>query len=317
MLKARGESATVAVGLLRQETYDRSVLKEKIDLLWRTLALPAVRSRRVLLKPNLIAAKRRDGLPCTHGEFIAAVAGYLLDNGAQVAVGDSPAFGRARGVMKAVGIADALAGLPVTLVDFQAGVDHQLASGVRVRVARAALECDLLVNLPKCKAHCQLLVSLAVKNYFGAVLGWRKPWLHMRHGEREEEFAAILVDLLALFPATVSLLDGIIALHRDGPINGEPVQLGVLAASANAVAMDTAMLQVLGVDLEQSLLWRECRRRNLAGADPAGIVYPLLDPVAARVTGFKVPARLRPVSFHPRRLAVGAVRRLYASVFAR
>lgn len=317
MLKARGERETVAVGLLRQESYDRSVLKDKIDLLWRTLALPTVRSCRVLLKPNLISAKRRDGLPCTHGEFIAAVAEYLLDHGARVSVGDSPAFGRARGVMKAVGIADSLAGLPVTMVDFDAGVDHQLAGGVRMRVARAALECDLLVNLPKCKAHCQLLVSLAVKNYFGTVLGFRKAWLHMRHGEREEEFAAILIDLLALFPATISLLDGIIALHRDGPIHGEAIHLGVMAASANPVALDTAMLQVLGVDLEQSVLWRECRRRGLVGADPARIAYPLLDPVAARVDGFLVPARMQPVSFHPRRLAVGAVRRLYASVLSR
>ncbi len=317
MLKAGGDRATAAVGLLRQETYDRSVLKEKIDLLWRTLALPGVRSCRVLLKPNLISAKRRDGLPCTHGEFIAAMAEYLLDHGAQVAVGDSPAFGRARGVMKAVGIADCLAGLPVEMVNFEAGVDHELANGVRVRVARVALECDLLVNLPKCKAHCQTLVSLAVKNYFGTVLGWRKPWLHMRHGERPEEFCAILVDLLALFPTTVSLLDGIIALHRDGPINGEPVHLGVMAASSNPVALDTAMLQVLGVTTQQSPLWRECHRRNLPGADPAGIVYPLLDPVAARVSGFTVPSRMRPVSFHPRRLAVGAIKRFYASIFSR
>ena len=50
---------------------------------------------RVLVKPNLVAPYN-SGLSCTNPLVVRAACAYLLDHGAKVSVGDSPAFGTAR-----------------------------------------------------------------------------------------------------------------------------------------------------------------------------------------------------------------------------
>ena len=300
------------VGLTACRQYDRRLLKERLEALGNAVGFRVSPGSRVLLKPNLVSAVRNKGLACTHPEVVAAAAEWFLDQGAQVRVGDSPAFGTALGVMQACGISAALKGLPVTMVNFEAAQPVRLASGLSVGIARAIGECDLLVNLPKIKAHGQLYLSLAVKNYFGAVVGFRKPWLHARHGDIGNRFEAMLVDLLAALPDGITLADGIEAMHVDGPTGGKPFPLHLLAAGCNPVALDTALIEVLGLPHQASPVWRECRRRNLAGSSLEELSFPLARPEEVAVQGFQPPVRLRPVSFHPWRLLRGALKRLMA-----
>ena len=300
------------VGLLACRQYDRRLLKEGVEALCNALGFRVSTGSRVLLKPNLVSAVRHKGLACTHPEVVAAVAEWFLDQGAKVRVGDSPAFGSALGVMADCGISAALKGLPVTMINFEAAQPVRLASGLSVGVARAIGECDLLVNLPKIKAHGQLYVSLAVKNYFGAVVGFRKPWLHARYGDVDTRFEAMLVDLLGVLPGGITLADGVVAMHCDGPVGGKPFPLHLLAGGLNPVALDTALLGVLGLSPQESPVWLECRRRNLAGSTLPELSFPLARPEEVAVQGFQPPVRLRPVSFHPWRLLLGAMKRLMA-----
>ena len=276
------------------------------------LELQVAFGSRVLLKPNLVIGGRNNGLPCTNPEFVAAVAQLFVDHGARVMVSDSPAFGSAKGVMASCGITEALKGLPVELVNFSAVRRLKLPCGISVGIARQALECDLLVNLPKVKAHGQLFVSLAVKNYFGALVGFQKPWLHARYGDVDNRFESLLIDLLAVLPNGVSLVDGIVAMHEDGPANGKPFPLAVIGGAVNPVALDTALLAILKLSPGQSPLWREGARRKLIGSSAAELVFPLAAPAQLAVDGFSAPERLKPVTFHPGRLVVGAIKRIMA-----
>ncbi len=311
-LEEEMEFAAREVGLLSCRHYERKLLKERIEALVSGLGFCCGAGSRVLLKPNLVSALRNRELACTHPEFVAAVAEWFCDQGARVAVGDSPAFGTARGVMRACGISEALRGLPVEQVNFQEPRPVRLASGLRIGVARQALECDLLVNLPRVKAHGQLYLSLAVKNYFGVVVGFRKPWLHARHGDIDNRFEALLVDLLSILPGGLTLADGVVAMHVDGPVNGLPHPLGLLAAACNPVALDTALIEVLGLAPAASPIWREASWRGLFGSDPAQLAFPLSRPDALKVGDFLAPQILRPVSFHPRRLLAGWLKRAWA-----
>ncbi len=302
---------SLAVALTRCPDYTSPRLAAAVTDLLAALDLAVSRGAKVLLKPNLISGARADGLACTHPEVVATVARWFLDHGAVVAVGDSPAFGTARQVMTACGYDAALKGLPVERCNFDRPVPVRLACGEQVGLARPALECDLLVNLPKVKAHCQMLVSLAVKNCFGTVVGWRKPWLHARHGDMGNRFEALLVDLVGVLPVGLSLADGVVAMQGSGPVKGgHPHPLGLLAGSTNPVALETALLAVLGIDPHGSPVWRECARRGLTGCDPAALVYPLLAADRVRVDDFAVPSGLKPVSFRPHRLLLGAFKRL-------
>jgi len=300
------------VGLVPCRRYDRQELKGRVEALANGLGFRVSAGSRVLLKPNLVSAVRNKGLACTHPEVVAAVAEWFLDQGAKVRVGDSPAFGTALGVMAACGISAALKGLPVTMINFEAVRQVRLASGLSVGVARAIGECDLLVNLPKIKAHGQLYLSLAVKNYFGAVVGFRKPWLHARYGDIGNRFEALLVDLLEVLPGGITLADGVVAMQGDGPVAGYPFPLHLLAAGLNPVAVDTALLAVLGLPPQASPLWRECHRRHIVGSKLAELSFPLARPEEVAAQGFQPPARLRPVSFHPWRLLLGAMKRVRA-----
>lgn len=311
------ELDALSVGLTRCPDYDRALIKAEVERLCAALAFRPSSGTKVLLKPNLVAGTRRDGLPCTHPEFVAAVAEWCLDHGCTVTVGDSPAFGTARMVMRSCGMAAALKGLPVQLVNFGRSRRHRLLHGAHVGIARAALECDCLINLPRVKAHGQLLVTLAVKNYFGTVVGFRKPLLHARHGGHEGDFARMIVDLLPVLPGGITLIDGIVAMHRQGPVKGDPFPLGLIGAAVNPVALDSALLTVLGIDPQRSSIWCECRRRNLAGWHPDGVRYLLRNPQEFRATGFLVPRHLKPISFHPWHLAKGAMKRLCSRLLLR
>lgn len=311
------ETASTSVAIQQCSVYERSVLKEVVDALCAASSVSVGPGTKVLLKPNLVSGMRHDGLACTHPEFIRAAAEWFLDHGAEVAVGDSPAFGTARGVMTACGIAEKLTGLPVRLENFDKPVPTKLASGFTVGIARQAFDCDMLVNLPKVKAHSQLFVSLAVKNYFGCVVGFLKPWIHARYGDIDNRFEALLVDLLGVLPEGITLVDGVVAMQGTGPVTGKPYPLRVVAAGQNPVALDTALLKVLGLSHEKSPLWREGYRRGLPGSEPASLSYPLLSYEAVRVQDFEVPTRLKPVSFHPWRLFVGGLKRIMVNLSSR
>lgn len=305
------------VGLLPCHCYERSNVKQCIASIAGSMDLRICRGDKVLLKPNLVIGRRQDGLPCTHAEFIAGVVEWFLDLGVQITVGDSPAFGTAKGVMASCGITEALKSYPVRLCNFDESVGIKLRSGFTVKIARPALECDILISLPKLKAHSQLLITLAVKNYFGAVTGFRKAALHARLGEKESLFAACIVDLLEVLPGGASFIDGITAMHEHGPASGRAFELGIIGGAVNPLALDTALLKVLGIDPERSLLWKECHRRNLPGSRFEDLRFTHSQPKEFLVNGFRVPDQLKPISFHPFRLLVSGIKRARERFFPR
>lgn len=266
---------------------------------------------RVLVKPNLISSADA-GLAATHPAVVRAVCEYLLAHGCRVQVGDSPAFGTGRLVARKVGLTAALRDLPVRLVELDRPRAAPLSFGEHIGISAVALESELLVNVPKCKVHTQMRLSLAVKNCFGCVVGMRKPLAHARYGEQGTRFEAMLLDVLAALPPMIHVMDGITAMHVRGPMGGRPFALGLLGASASAVALDTALATLLGVAPEASAIWKESLRRGLPGARLEQIAFPVLQLRDFDAAGFQVPGVLRPVTFNPLQLARGACKRLLA-----
>ncbi|MBB5348474.1 DUF362 domain-containing protein [Desulfoprunum benzoelyticum] len=299
----------IPVCLARSSAYDRTAVASLVEEMAGPLGLASsYAGQTVLLKPNLISAAA-PALACTDADFIAGVALWFLEHGARVRIGDSPAFGTAARAMQRQGIIAALRGLAVEPIEFVTPVSRVLPCGCPVAIAAEGLDCDLLVNLPKIKAHNQTCVTLAVKNIFGLVIGMRKAMLHMREGGRTGRFVEVILELLDLLPPHLAIADGIVAMHRDGPINGEALALGCVAASGNPVAVDTALLALLELDSSRSPLWREAARRGMAGSSLADIVYPALPPAAFTGSGFTAPGELNGIRFNPLRFVRGMVRR--------
>jgi uncharacterized protein (DUF362 family) len=220
-------------------------------------------------------------------------------------------------VLEAINALSALHKLGVPVVEFRRTREVLLPCGQKAAMAAAAMECDLLVNLPKVKAHSQVRVTLAVKNLFGCLSGFHKPWWHMVHGGDNGRFAELLVELLSVLPAGYTVVDGIVAMHRTGPVHGESYPLGVLAGGVNPVAVDTGLLTLLGVDPRQSPLWCAAHQAGLTGTTVEDLIFPLANPAGLAVSDFVVPMELGPIRFNPFRFVKNAMKRTLLRVLER
>lgn len=303
---------TIPVALAAVHGYEPQPLDTAAETLLTAcgFAMPAMTGGcRTLVKPNLVS---RSGLPlsCTHPQVVRAVCARLLDRGAKVKVADSPAFGSAASVARAAGLQTALRPLGLRVSGLNRAVRRQTSFGAPIGISRAALEADVIINLPKLKAHSQMRLSAAVKNLFGCVAGLRKAVAHARFGDKANLFEAMILDIVAMLPPTLTMVDAVQAMHRSGPIGGEPFDLGLLAASPSPIALDTALYTLLGLGPDTAPLWREARVRELPGSSAQALDFPLQPLDAFNASGFVVPERLSPVSFAPSRLIKGRLRSL-------
>jgi len=304
----------IPVALARCRDYHSPALDETVRLLLNTISCRPGRGARVLIKPNLLAPKPPDFLPCTHPLVVRAACQFFLEAGARVSVGDSPSFGHGIKVSQKIGLQQALADLPVTLVNFDRPKLVRLSfPGGAVLLSHQALTHDFILNLPKLKTHRMVRLTGAVKNYFGCVTSVAKGFLHFLYGDRSCRFEKMIIELQQHLPPSMSLLDAVVAMHGRGPVDGEPYHLGLLAASPSAFALDTAIYQLLGLQPADVPLWQESVRQELAGVRPEEIYFPL-EPLDSFDAGeFRVPGRLQSLNFHPWRLTKSAFKRAWAA----
>lgn len=306
-MKVMNHQATVF--LEKCHSYDRNTLKDFFESFFTGSQVSFPRGARVILKPNLITC-RGPQLACTNGTFLLALADLLVDNGAHVTIGDSPAFGNTIKVLKHIGVAEEFSKRSVRVVNFDEEKRVRLDCGIELGIAAEALECDYFINVPKVKAHSQMYVTLAVKNLFGTVRGLQKPMLHMKHGGRDNTFSRIIVDLIGILPTHYALIDGIEAMHVTGPVHGESLELGCIGFSENPVALDTAIMGALELDWSKSPLWREAQRRKLDGIKIEDLYFPRLSPDSFHGLKFEAPDRLSPVRFNPFHFIRGVLQRV-------
>lgn len=262
---------------------------------------------RVLVKPNLL---RADALTCTHPQLVRALCQWLLDHHAQVVVADSPGFGTAAHVAHSIGLTEALKSLGLQVSPLEKPIPVSLPhSKGRWGVSATALHSDVIISVPKVKAHCQMRLTLGVKNLFGCVCGWRKAVAHTVQGNSAAQFTAALVDLWATLPPVMAVADGIICMHKTGPSGGAPYPLHCVAASSSAVALDTALYTMLNLQSCAVPLWNELCRRQIPGVRIQDLTFPLAQPYDFAASHFELPVQLMDVSFRPHRLLLSLWRR--------
>ena len=57
-----------------------------------------------------------------------------------------------------------------------------------------------------------------------------------------------IADLHRLFPTAFTLVDGIVGMEGNGPIQGTPERAGVIVAGASPVAVDATCCRIMGLD---------------------------------------------------------------------
>lgn len=266
---------------------------------------------RVLLKPNLLTGSRPGRECTTRPELVYWVARLVQEAGGQPFLGDSPAFGSARGVALANGYESILQELNLPIIDFQGGRYQTVDKAFNhLLLSKEAMEADVVINLPKVKSHLQLTLTLGVKNLFGCVPGKMKAWWHMEAGKDSARFGHMLVETARTINPNLTILDGIIGHEGNGPSGGEPRQLGILGASANVFALDRAMIEILGSEPASVPTVAASQRLGLCPT-LAEIEFPHLSPADLQIRDWKLPDRLVPIDFGLPRVIKSTFRHLY------
>ncbi len=299
---------SVKVAIARILEYESTLLDSATGLILEEAGLKPHFGQRILVKPNLVAPSNAKHCS-TNPLVVRSACSYLMDCGATVTVADSPALGPASHVAGRSGLKDAMAEIGLKVETLRRAVPLELTGGGTIGISKDALEADVILNVPKLKVHCQMTMSGAVKNLFGCVVGFRKAVAHNQLGHSHDVFRSMLMDVYEALPQAYHLMDAVRPLHKDGPIKGEPFQLGLLSASDNGIAIDAAAYAILGLIPSQIPLWEEALQRGMKGADLTEIEYPLEGTELFDPTGFEMSPE-RPLDFHVMRIIKGRLRSL-------
>lgn len=239
--------------------------QELLQVMRESLAVFDLRlkDRTVLLKPNLVGLDPL-GVINTHPAVIAAVREYFLSIGAaEVLIGDGPALDRdTEAILESVHLRHYTGVLSRTFIDLN--VDDVECVTLQTHASRlkelyfpkTALGVDFVVSIPKLKTHHWAGVTLSLKNMFGIVpgscYGWPKNVLHWAGIDKT------ILDINAAVRPDFAIVDGIVGMEGNGPIQGTPKASGVLIFGNDPVAVDATCCRVMGLVPE--------RVKYLAGA---------------------------------------------------
>jgi uncharacterized protein (DUF362 family)/NAD-dependent dihydropyrimidine dehydrogenase PreA subunit len=224
--------------------------------------------KKILLKPNLVMGKAPHKAVNTHPKIVQAVAELLLDSSCDVSIGDSPGYESTERALKISGIMDVVETLGLRVVSFNNPITKRYADGVSpyqfFTLGEDPALYDAIVNLPKLKTHGMMGLTLGVKNTFGFIHSLEKARWHLRAGQDRTLFASILIDIHQLVHPTMTILDGIVAMDRDGPSNGRARKAGIVGISTDDFALDHFVERIVGLT-DPLPITREALRHNLVG----------------------------------------------------
>ncbi|BAQ65699.1 DUF362 domain-containing protein [Geminocystis sp. NIES-3709] len=302
------------VSLIKAQSYDLKELRISLENLlapFGGISAFVKKDDRVLLKPNLLTASRPTKECTTRKEIIYCVAQMVQEVGGKPFLGDSPAFGSAKGVAKANGYLPLCEAINLPIIEFN-GQKYSIDNDnfQNLRLSKEAMEADVIINLPKIKSHMQLTMTMGVKNLFGCVPGKMKAWWHMETGKDASRFGEMLVETAKAIQPDLTIIDGIIGHEGNGPSGGEPRELGILGASSNVFALDVSIADILNVSSEIVPTLVAQKKLGLV-SDIKDIEFLLLKPQDLTVSNWKLPETLMPIDFGLPRVLKSTFKHLY------
>ena len=251
------------------------------------------KGERVLLKTNLLIPSDPKKAVVTHPAVIQALAETVIQIGAVPFIGDSPSgqFTKRRleKTYQKSGLTTVAKNLGIEL-NFDTGVTKiDIPQGKKLKkgpICDYVLHAEKIIAVPKIKTHSYMIMTLATKIMYGVVPGLTKAKYHSLFFRRAA-FADMLLDVLFIKKPNFIVMDGVIGMQGEGPSGGTPIDLGVLLASEDAVAMDLGVCDMLGIEPIRIPTLRQAKLRHLW---PSEIQYPLLAPQDVRCTSFVLPS---------------------------
>ncbi len=271
------------------------------------------KGEKVLLKPNFLRESCPEDCVITHPVVVETVAEMVLDAGAKPVIGDSPGFGSARKVARRVGLDKVVERLGIDLIELDNSRNVSINCGGKkfsLTVSGRALDVDAIINIPKLKAHSQLLFTAGVKNLYGCVSGKQKAWRHFKAKNDLEWYADMLMANYQLVKPSFTIIDAVMAMEKTGPSGGLPKNVSLFVGGVDVIAIDRVVAEILSVSPEDVPILRAAKRLGIGEQDLSKIEIAGEDLQSVKVHDFILP-ELSPIGFDFIRVIKSLLRHLW------
>jgi uncharacterized protein (DUF362 family)/NAD-dependent dihydropyrimidine dehydrogenase PreA subunit len=249
-------------------------------------------NKTVVVKPNILGPfEVRRGVT-THPSVVSAVTKAVQARGAaRVIVGDNPGF-RSYGFNKLSaqksGIYDACAEHYVNLSEEGASIPGNSRFAERLTISRSFLEVDYYISIPKFKTHMLTILTGAIKNSFGMLIGGQKAAIH-RLATTCESFSEVLVDIYQIRKPDLVVMDAIVGMEGKGPSSTELRDINKIMVSDNGLELDVVMAVMMGLTPSHVPMLRIAHERGFGGLIPESFeIVGSLKPIEE----FKLPTKI-------------------------
>lgn len=257
------------VSVCRTERYEDALLDAAIHRHFEHIrAEELIRpGMRVLIKPNLVAARRPETAATTHPALVRALVKKLKDMGVdRIVIADSPGGLYTASALSQVYAASGMKEMSeLAELNYNTGWKQvfcpQGFENHWFNLIEPVLEADVVINVAKLKTHSMTMLSAGVKNLFGCVPGLQKPELHYRHPELEG-FSGMLAELAKLVAPAITLLDAVDCMEGNGPTGGSPRHMGLTLAARNPFEQDAFAASLMGMEPQEIPMLRIARERG-------------------------------------------------------
>lgn len=273
------------VSIVRCDNYSKSrrYVTEAISLIGGLQSVISTGDR-VLLKPNVLAARKPEDAVTTHPSIVAAMCELVQEAGGTPVIGDGSGMthpGATADAFKISGIEEVAKSHNVELVNFQTAgyveIDVPEATHFpKLHMSKAVMDADVIISLPKMKTHELTYYTGAVKNMFGALPLKTRKEMHLL-AERKI-FGEAVIDLYSVAKPHLAVMDSVVGMEGNGPSHGTPVKTGVIMASYDCVSLDVVASELIGFDPMRIPTTSAAIERRFGSNDPV-IVGTSLDEV--------------------------------------
>ena len=277
--------ATSRVAILQARAYDLPLK----DVILRGLKLYRldVKGKTVVLKPNLVEFDPQGVINTNPAVIAAALEAFRSLGAREVIVAEGPGHRRDNEyLITASGLYSVLKeyGAPYVDLNYDDVRPTKLRSSFtnlgQLYLPETLFKADLLVSMPKLKTHHWAGVTLSLKNMFGvipgSIYGWPKNVLHWAgiHGSIVDINGALKIPQFAI-------VDGIVGMEGNGPLQGDAKQTGVLVFGTDLVAVDATAARLMKVEP------RKIKYLAEAGEFLGNIAYERIEQIGEKLEAFE------------------------------
>jgi uncharacterized protein (DUF362 family) len=289
------------VGILSARSYDEDLfqlLKSHVN----SLSLPRLDGMHVVLKPNMV--EYQAGHPITTNPALIKAAARLADylGAKEITIAEGPGHMRdTEFLLEVTGIGKACQELNLPFVDLnlddveKVQIERSFTGLTHFYLPKTIAQADAVVSLPKMKTHHWVGMTASMKNLFGTVpgrkYGYPKNFLHWQGIDQ------CILDLNRIIRPALAIVDAIVAMEGDGPINGTAKHSNFIVVGTDLPAVDATCARTMHFVPEELAYLRVAG--EVIGNIGLGEIDIIGSPITAVAQEF-----LRPITFINKELRV-------------